>query len=74
MNFTWQGKSCDSTSRLLVHEACHEEPVGRLAERMDAMRSGVPSDEDTETGAASVIAMRVVLTAAYAGNSPGEQP
>jgi acyl-CoA reductase-like NAD-dependent aldehyde dehydrogenase len=51
MNFTWQGQSCGSTSRLLVHESCHEELVGRLAERMEAMRSGVPSDEDTETGA-----------------------
>ncbi len=51
MNFTWQGQSCGSTSRLLVHESCHEELVGRLAERMDAMRSGVPSDEATETGA-----------------------
>ncbi|MGD1057817.1 MAG: aldehyde dehydrogenase family protein [Solirubrobacteraceae bacterium] len=51
MNFTWQGQSCGSTSRLLVHESCHEELVGRLAERMEAMRSGVPSDEATETGA-----------------------
>jgi betaine-aldehyde dehydrogenase len=51
MNFTWQGQSCGSTSRLLVHESCREQLVGRLAERMDAMRSGVPSDEDTETGA-----------------------
>ncbi len=51
MNFTWQGQSCGSTSRLLVHESCHEELVGRLAERMDAMCSGVPSDEATETGA-----------------------
>jgi acyl-CoA reductase-like NAD-dependent aldehyde dehydrogenase len=51
MNFTWQGQSCGSTSRLLVHESCHEQLVGRLAERMEAMRSGVPSDEHTETGA-----------------------
>ena len=51
MNFTWQGQSCGSTSRLLVHESCREQLVGRLAERMEAMRSGVPSDEDTETGA-----------------------
>ena len=27
MNFTWQGQSCGSTSRLIVHEAIHEELV-----------------------------------------------
>jgi betaine-aldehyde dehydrogenase len=51
MNFTWQGQSCGSTSRLLVHDSLHEELVGRLAERMEAMRSGPPTDEATETGA-----------------------
>lgn len=51
MNFTWQGQSCGSTSRLLVHESLREELVEQLAARMDAMRSGRPSDEATETGA-----------------------
>jgi acyl-CoA reductase-like NAD-dependent aldehyde dehydrogenase len=51
MNFTWQGQSCGSTSRLLVHESIHDELVTRLAERLDAMRSGPPDDEATETGA-----------------------
>jgi betaine-aldehyde dehydrogenase len=51
MNFTWQGQSCGSTSRLLVAESCHDELVERLAERMEAMRSGPPSDEQTQTGA-----------------------
>jgi acyl-CoA reductase-like NAD-dependent aldehyde dehydrogenase len=51
MNFTWQGQSCGSTSRLLVHRSCVAELVARLAERIDAMRSGMPGDEATETGA-----------------------
>jgi len=51
MNFTWQGQSCGSTSRLIVHRSLHGEIVGRLAERMDAMRSGLPEDEATDTGA-----------------------
>jgi betaine-aldehyde dehydrogenase len=51
MNFTWQGQSCGSTSRLLVHSERHDELVTRLGERLDAMRSGPPDDEATETGA-----------------------
>lgn len=51
MNFTWQGQSCGSTSRLFVHRSLHAELVERLAARMDGMRSGAPDDEATETGA-----------------------
>src|SRR5207302_9453817 len=51
MNFTWQGQSCGSTSRLLVHASIRDQLVSRLAERLDSMRSGPPSDEATETGA-----------------------
>jgi betaine-aldehyde dehydrogenase len=51
MNFTWQGQSCGSTSRLLVHRSLHKEFVAALGERMDAMRSGPPQDEETDTGA-----------------------
>jgi acyl-CoA reductase-like NAD-dependent aldehyde dehydrogenase len=51
MNFTWQGQSCGSTSRLLVHTSRHAELVERLAARMEAMRSGPPDDEATDTGA-----------------------
>jgi acyl-CoA reductase-like NAD-dependent aldehyde dehydrogenase len=51
MAFTWQGQSCGSTSRLLVHESLHQEFVSRLAERMGALRSGPPADEATDTGA-----------------------
>ena len=51
MNFTWQGQSCGSTSRLLVHESLREDFVERLAARIDSLRSGMPDDEATETGA-----------------------
>ena len=51
MAFTWQGQSCGSTSRLLIHRSLHEEFVERLGERMEAMRSGAPQDESTDTGA-----------------------
>jgi acyl-CoA reductase-like NAD-dependent aldehyde dehydrogenase len=51
MAFTWQGQSCGSTSRLLVHRSLHEELVARLAGRMSALRSGMPDDEATDTGA-----------------------
>jgi betaine-aldehyde dehydrogenase len=51
MNFTWQGQSCGSTSRLLVHRSLHDELVARLAERIGALRPGPPADEATDTGA-----------------------
>jgi len=51
MNFTWQGQSCGSTSRLLVHRSLHADFVAALAERIGALRSGPPEDEESETGA-----------------------
>jgi acyl-CoA reductase-like NAD-dependent aldehyde dehydrogenase len=51
MNFTWQGQSCGSTSRLLVHRDRHDELVERLAARIESLRSGPPAEESTETGA-----------------------
>lgn len=51
MNFAWQGESCGSTSRLLVHEAIHDEFVERVAAKIDAIRIGDPTDPATETGA-----------------------
>jgi acyl-CoA reductase-like NAD-dependent aldehyde dehydrogenase len=51
MNFTWQGQSCGSTSRLIVQESLRGEFVERLAARMDSLRSGPPEDYATDTGA-----------------------
>jgi len=50
MNFTWQGQSCGSTSRLLVHVSIYEEFLERLAAGIGTMRQGAPDDERTETG------------------------
>lgn len=51
MNFTWQGQSCGSTSRLLVHRSIYGDFIERLGESIEGMRSGDPRDEATETGA-----------------------
>lgn len=50
MNFTWQGQSCGSTSRLYLHTSIYEEFLRRLGEKMDAMTLGDPTDPTTEIG------------------------
>lgn len=50
MNFTWQGQSCGSTSRLLVHDSLHDEVVERIEAIVSAMRVGDPLSEDTDMG------------------------
>jgi len=51
MNFTWQGQSCGSTSRLYVHRSVFEPVIGQLASQMAAMVVGDPRDEGTDVGA-----------------------
>ncbi|UNK46067.1 aldehyde dehydrogenase family protein [Arthrobacter sulfonylureivorans] len=51
MNFGWQGESCASTSRLMVHEEVHDEFVARVAAKIDALRPGNPLDDTVDTGA-----------------------
>jgi betaine-aldehyde dehydrogenase len=51
MNFTWQGQSCGSTSRLFVHRSIYAEFISQLGQRMDAMVVGDPTDEATDVGA-----------------------
>lgn len=51
MGFTWQGQSCSSTSRLMVHVDQHEEIVAQLAERVRALTPGLPEDPTAKTGA-----------------------
>ena len=50
MNFTWQGQSCGSTSRLLVHRSIHRQLVERLAERLTRLRPGPPLERESDTG------------------------
>jgi acyl-CoA reductase-like NAD-dependent aldehyde dehydrogenase len=51
MNFTWQGQSCGSTSRLLVHRDCYDDFVARVAQRIAALRTGSPLDPASDSGA-----------------------
>lgn len=50
MNFTHAGQSCQSTSRILVHESIYDEVVANLAERISSLVVGDPRDEATDTG------------------------
>jgi 2-formylbenzoate dehydrogenase len=51
MNFGWQGQSCGSTSRVIVHESVHAEFCRRLVEILQGMRIGSPQDPATQIGA-----------------------
>ena len=51
MNFSWQGQSCGSTSRLYVHRSIFARFVEQLGSKMAAMRVGDPEQENTEVGA-----------------------
>lgn len=50
MNFGISGQSCNSNSRVLVHENLHDEFVQRLADRLEQIPLGVAYDEHTEMG------------------------
>jgi aldehyde dehydrogenase (NAD+)/betaine-aldehyde dehydrogenase len=50
MNFAWQGQSCGSTSRLLLHESLYDRVLARVVERVAALRLGDPLDEQTQMG------------------------
>ena len=52
MNLTWQGQSCGSGSRLLVHEDIADEVIPRVVEGFEAVGDGVgdPFDESSTMG------------------------
>ncbi|WP_055477944.1 aldehyde dehydrogenase family protein [Sphaerimonospora mesophila] len=51
MSFTVsQGQSCQSTSRLLLHESIHDAFVSRLADRLRRLRIGPAYDEASDMG------------------------
>jgi acyl-CoA reductase-like NAD-dependent aldehyde dehydrogenase len=50
MNFSWQGQSCGSNSRLLVHDDIYEAMVERVTARVAAIRLGDPMSMDTGMG------------------------
>jgi acyl-CoA reductase-like NAD-dependent aldehyde dehydrogenase len=50
MSFAWQGQSCGSKSRVMIHEAIHDEVVARILDRVAAIRIGDPLDPDSQMG------------------------
>jgi betaine-aldehyde dehydrogenase len=50
MNFSWQGQSCGSTSRLFVHESQYARALSGLVERVRRIRVGDPFDETVHMG------------------------
>jgi acyl-CoA reductase-like NAD-dependent aldehyde dehydrogenase len=51
MNFSWQGQSCGSTSRLLVHEDIYDRVLEQVTAMTAAIRVGDPFDAATQMGA-----------------------
>lgn len=50
MNFSWQGQSCGSNSRLLIHEDVYEAVLERVVALVAAIRVGDPMSPDTGMG------------------------
>lgn len=50
MNFSWQGQSCGSNSRLLVHDDVYDAVLERVVQRVAAIRVGDPMDPATGMG------------------------
>lgn len=50
MNFAWQGQSCGSTSRLLLHESLYKPVLERVTERVAALKLGDPLDDKSQMG------------------------
>lgn len=50
MNFTWQGQSCGSTSRLLLHADIHDAVLERVVERVSKFRIADPMRADADVG------------------------
>ncbi len=50
MNFGWQGQSCGSMSRILLHESIHDAVLERILERVKKIKVGHPLDPATNMG------------------------
>lgn len=50
MNLTFQGQSCGSTSRLIVHRDIHDQFVDAVVDKVSSLRVGLPEREDTQIG------------------------
>lgn len=50
MNFAWQGQSCGSTSRLLLHADIHDAVLARVIDIVSGFRIGDPMDPSFNAG------------------------
>ena len=50
MNFGWQGQSCGSMSRILLHESIHDDVTQRILGRVRKIKLGHPLDAQTNMG------------------------
>ena len=50
MNFSWQGQSCGSNSRVLVHRDIYEQVVELVTRQVASLRLGDPLSLDTDMG------------------------
>jgi acyl-CoA reductase-like NAD-dependent aldehyde dehydrogenase len=51
MRFTRQGQSCTAGSRLFLHRSIFDSLLGKLADKLSALKIGDPTDEATDMGA-----------------------
>ena len=72
MNFTWQGQSCGSTSRLYVHRSLFRRVVDEVSRKLEAMRVGDPFDPNTDVGAI-VSKKQYEKVSSYLAVGPSEQ-
>lgn len=72
MRFNFQGQACGSTSRLMLPRELKDDFLARLAERISALKSGLPEDPATDIGAiVSEQQMNRVLGYIQAGRDSG---
>lgn len=50
MNFAWQGQSCGSTSRLLLHHSLYDQVLERVVAKVETLRVGNPLDQRSQMG------------------------
>jgi len=50
MNFAWEGQSCGSTSRLLLHESVYDEVLDGVVKTIAGLRLGDPLDWQSDAG------------------------
>ena len=50
MNFAWQGQSCGSTSRLLLHESLYDKFLDKLVAQIAGLRIGDPASAASQMG------------------------